>query len=42
MEESTIGILSILHGTPPFKDMCSKTQLREIRWKWYPILGYIK
>jgi hypothetical protein len=27
MEESKIRFLSILNGTPPSKDMCSKTQI---------------
>jgi hypothetical protein len=27
MGESKIGFLSILHGKPPSKDMCSKTQI---------------
>jgi hypothetical protein len=27
MKESKIELLSILHGTPLFKDMCSKTQI---------------
>jgi hypothetical protein len=27
MEESKIRFLSILYGTPPSEDMCSKTQI---------------
>jgi hypothetical protein len=27
MEESKIGFLFILYGTPPSKDMCSKIQI---------------
>jgi len=33
MEESKIEFLSILHGIPPSKDMCSKTQLERYMMK---------